>query len=219
MPKFQVGLVADGYSKTILVEAATRSDAIKLAREKHCAPRMIEVTPHPEWLGEVPDDADEDYEIHDDSWNRVHHDCDDCGLVLFEGPGEKDNDWPWQYASGDDGMYTNICYPCAMKRKEAGNYCAWYKHFYRDNPVCKDCPAGKCPKAQNAYYEKLGTCLKEALGFSRLAGAEARGRVLELLKVNEFGLAHDALLGAPEGPEMFKLHMKAAADLMKEGWM
>ena len=108
-----------------------------------------------------------------------------------------------------------------MKRKEAGNYCAYFKNYYRDDHHhgCDSCPVGGCSKAQNRYYEKLGTCLKEALGFSRLSGMKAHKEVLELVNVNEFGLAYDALQESPEGPEMFKLHMKAAADLMKEGWM
>ena len=223
MQKFQVGLEADGFVSTIIVEAATRSDAIKLAREKHCAPRMIEVTPSPTWLGEIPVDADEDYEIFDDSYNRVFHDCEDCKLVLFEGPGKKDNDWPWQYAAGDDGHHTYICYPCAMKRKAAGNYCPFYNHFYRDDHHhgCDSCgPPGECSQAQSRYYRKLTECLKETMKYSVLLAPEARDEINKLIEVNEFGLAYDALEGATPKPiEMFKLHLKAAADLMKTGWL
>ncbi len=220
MKKFQVGLEADGFISTIIVEATNKSDAIKLAREKHCAPRMIEVTPHPTWVGEVPDDADEDYEIFDESYNQVFHDCEDCKTVLFEGPGKKDNDWPWQYAAGDDGHHTYICYPCAMKRKEAGNYCAYFKNYYRDDHHhgCDSCPVGTCHKARDSYYEALKTMLGRALV---LSASRPMTEVKEFLDNNEFGLVYDALkevgAGTTAGPR-FDANMVKAKEMMEEGW-
>jgi hypothetical protein len=101
-----------------------------------------------------------------------------------------------------------------MKRKEAGNYCAYFGHYYRDDPVCGDCPTGKCPKAQERYYEKLQKLLAKALSHSQAPAKEVK----ELLEHNELGLAYDAISAhEPTGACFGFLH--EAKGLMDKGWM
>jgi len=215
MKKFAVVLEDRGFRFDVDIEAETIEEAVKIAREKHCEPRMVEVTPTPTWVEPYPEEEGaEVYEL----GHQVHGDCADCDLTLFTNTGTpKTDEWPWSYTSADDGMYTDVCYPCAMKRKEAGNYCAYFKHFYRDDPVCGECPAGKCPKAQDSYYDALKAVLKRALYHSKAPEKE----VQDFFDHNEFGLAFDALQECGpthESDSRFANNMTKAAEMMKEGW-
>jgi hypothetical protein len=211
------------YGKNVDIEAESMDEAIKIAREKHCGKEMVEVSYHPDWLQPKPEDADEDWECYE-YWHEIYHDCDDCGIVLFESHGDKrnpDNDWPWQHDAGDTRHQTYICYPCAMKRKEEGNYCPFFKHFYRSyKEGCDKCPP-ECHRARDAYYEALGAVLTRALYHSDAPKRGEEKNVAEFLEANELGLAYETLkeCGPLHDPDSrFDKNMEKADEMMKKGW-
>ena len=213
MKKYHVQIEDRGFSFDVVVAAESMSEAVKIVREFHCQPRTVEIKPSPTWVEPVPESPEEGYEIYEYT-SQIIGDCEDCGLILFEGNADA-NDWPWQHASGDEGCYTTICYPCAMKRKEAGNYCPFYNHFYRAEKYgCQDCPAGECTQAQSRYYRKLKEVLKKSLSFSKAQPSE----INEFLDNNEFGLAYDALQKSGSAHREFTIFMEGVRTLMDEGW-
>jgi hypothetical protein len=138
------------YGKTVEIEAESMDEAIKVARDLHCDETTAKVSYNPDWLQTKPEDADEHREDLE-RWHEIYGECDDCGVTLFESHGEKnpDNDWPWAHDAGDTRHHTYICYPCAMKRKAAGNYCPFFKHFYRSyKEGCDKCPEGGCDRVE-----------------------------------------------------------------------
>ena len=213
--KYHVQIEARGFAFEVVVTAESMSEAVKIVREFHCEKRTVEITPTPTWVEPAPENPEEGYEIYEYS-NQIYGDCEDCGLVLFEQGNPEGNDWPWQHTNGDDGHHTNICYPCAQKRKEAGNYCAFYENYYRDDHHhgCDSCPAGGCSKAQKAYYEKLSKVLKAALSFSKAQPSE----VNEFLDHNEFGLAFAVLSESATPHQEYHIHMGSAKALIDAGW-
>ena len=132
--KFMVKIEDRGFGWDVDIEADTIEDAVRIATEEHCQPRMVEVTPHPTWAEPYPEDAEEGTEIYELT-HEVSGNCADCGVTIFSRGGTKHDDWPWSYASGDEGCYTEICYPCAVKRKDAGNFCPRFDSFYL-RPCC-----------------------------------------------------------------------------------
>lgn len=206
------------WGKDVEVEAESMSEAVKIAKEKLCGKEQVEVSYHPTCVQPKPEDADEDYELYEYD-HSIYGECDDCGIILFEDGSENpDNDWPWQVAAGDTRHHTYICYPCAMKRKEVGNYCPFFKHFYRSyKEGCDKCPP-ECTRARDAYFEKLKGILTKAL---RLSSAPNKA-VEHFLGHNEFGLAHETLQECKardsRDSSNFAKRMKEAADLMAEGW-
>jgi len=208
------------YGKSVDIEADSMDEAIRIAREKHCGKESVEISYRPDWLQSKPEDADEDWECVEYS-HEVYGMCDDCEITLFESHGEKnpDNDWPWQHDAGDTRHHTHICYPCAMKRKEAGNYCSFFKHFYRSyKEGCDKCPP-ECHRARDAYYEKLGGVLNWAR-FHLGTTEEEKQEINLLLENNEFGLAYETLTEIGENKEApkFEKNMKEAAEMMEKGW-
>jgi hypothetical protein len=206
------------YGKSVEVEANSMDEAIKIARVKHCNEEKVAVSYHPEGLQPKPADAGEDWDPElSDEWHEVYHDCDDCGVVLFTSSGEKnpDNDWPWQHDAGDTRHHTYICYPCAMKRKEEGNYCPFFRHFYRSyKEGCDTCPP-KCRRAQDAYYERLGKTLAKALSHSQVPPKPVK----HLLDNNEFGLAYDLLSHETDSQTNSCREILAEAKaMMEKGW-
>jgi len=206
----------------IEVEAESMSDAIKIAKERHCDPRQVEVTVRPEWLQPKPDDAGEDYELLEYEY-QVHDECVDCGIYIFEGPGEPDNDWPWQHASANEQCTESVCYPCAQERLEAGNVCYYYGHFYRDDHHygCDACKPGDCAKAQGRYYDNLKQVLERAFRLSDARPRAVEKVVAEFLGENEFGLAYNILKTCESHDERdsrFATNMEEAAKLMERGW-
>lgn len=218
MKKFVVCTESGDHRYDVIVEADNLSDAVKLVREKHCEPRQVTVNPYPTWAEPIPEGQDNLGEC-DEMTYQVFHDCEDCKDILFE-YGKPDNDWPWQHAAGDDGHHTYICYPCAMKRKEAGNYCAYFKNYYRDDHHhgCDSCPVGTCHKARDSYYEAVKTVLNRALV---LSAHGPKDDIKEFLNNNEFGLVYDALkdrgAGDPGGSR-FDANMVKAKEMMDKGW-
>ena len=106
------------YDKDVVIEAESMSEAVEIARNRHCGKEQVEVSYRPEWVEPRPADADEDYEIFEYN-HQVFGECVDCKVVLFESHEKNpDNDWPYQHHSADRGSYTWVCHPCAQKRKE-----------------------------------------------------------------------------------------------------
>jgi len=128
------------YDKDVVIEAESMSEAVEIARNRHCGKEQVEVSYRPEWVEPRPADADEDYEIFEYN-HQVFGECVDCKVVLFESHEKNlDNDWPYQYHSADEGDYTLVCHPCATKRKEVGNYCPFFDNFYRSSKLgCDKC--------------------------------------------------------------------------------
>jgi len=133
MPKYMVKIEDRGFSWDVDVEAANIEEAVAITERDHCQPRMVEVKPKPSWAEPYPEDAEEGTEVYELT-HEILDKCADCGIALFSRGGQVSKGWPWSYDSGDEGSYTTICYPCAMKRKEAGNYCpdcgAYYSKHY-----------------------------------------------------------------------------------------
>jgi len=213
--KYHVLIEDRGFSFDVIVETESMSDAVKLVRETLCEPRTVEITPTPTWVEPAPKDSKEGYEIYDYS-NRIYGDCEDCGIVLFELGNPEGSDWPWQYINGDSGHHTNICYPCAQERMKVGNYCPFFRHYYRTEKYsCRDCSKNECKPAQLAYYDKLSRVLKVALSFSKAQPSEVNA----FLDHNEFGLAF-ALLSESSTPHQgYHTHMGVAKSMMESGWM
>lgn len=212
--KFIVATEARGHQFDVIVEAETIGEAVKIVKEKHCGPRMVEVTPYPTWAEPLPEgkDPEEIYEL----TYEIHGACEDCKTTLFNTKTPEQSEWEWTYASGDDGCHTDICYPCAQKRKEAGNYCAQHRNYYRDDHHhgCDSCPVGDCSKARDRYFKILRAALVDALRHSNASITETN----EFLDVNEFGLAFDELQAGGERSKGFETYMEKAKAMMDKGW-
>ena len=219
MKTYHVKLEASAvYGKDVEIEAESMSEAVEIARNRHCGKEQVEISYSPKCVEPKPDDAGEDYELFEYN-HEIFGECDDCKVSLFESFSEKnpDNDYPWQHAAGDTRHHTYICYPCAIKRKEEGNYCPFFKHFYRDEKEgCDTCPA-QCDRARDAYYEGLKTVLERA---RQLSSAPTKA-VTHFLEHNEFGLAYETLEEC--GPRSdscgrFEQNMQNAKERMEKGW-
>jgi hypothetical protein len=154
--KFVVATEDRGFQFDVTVEAESIEEAVKIVREQHCKPRMVEVTPHPTWAEPLPEGQELD-ELFEFTW-ELGPQCDDCGRQMFHQRGTKTGNhetdsWPWTYASGDEGCYTDICWPCAQKRKEAGNYCAYMNNYYRVDYRCGECPESGCRHVKSEKAE------------------------------------------------------------------
>jgi len=204
------------YGKDVEVEADSMAEAVKWAREIYCSKEQVEVSYHPTCVEPRPEDAGEDYELFEYN-HEIYGECDDCKIALFESHEKNpDNDWPWQHEAGDTRHQTYVCYPCAMKRKEVGNYCPYFKHFYRTYKTgCDKCPKDGCTQAQTAYYDKLRKTLRAALSFSKAQADE----VNEFLDNSEFGLAFALLSESATPHQEYHIHMGSAKALMDQGWM
>lgn len=141
MKKFLIQLEDHGFTFDVDIEAETIEEAVKIAQEKHCEPRQVTITPRPTWAEPYRDDMEEGEEIYELT-HEIQGKCDECGLI-FLSDHKPDPTWPWLYASGDERACTSICYGCAQKRKEQGNYCPAWEDFFRGYR-CKDCPEGGC---------------------------------------------------------------------------
>ena len=217
MKKYHVKLEPSSvYGRDVEVEASSMDEAVKIAKQIHCGKEQVEVSYHPTCVEPRPDDADEDYELFEYD-HQIYGECDDCKIALFESHGTRnpDNDWPWQHDAGDTRHQTYICYPCAMKRKEEGNYCPFYKHFYRDEKEgCDTCPA-QCDRARDAYFERLKKILAKALSHSQVPPKP----VNHFLDNNEFGLAYDLLSHeTPTQTNSCRELLAEVKELMEKGW-
>ena len=182
------------HGKDVEIEAESMDEAIKIAAELHCGKEQVEISYDPVALSVKPDDAEEGWECFEFDYD-IYDTCADCGLTLFNcyGEGNPDNDWPWQHTNGDEGHYTNICYPCAMKRKEAGNHCPLFNRFFRDEGTsCEDCPENDCPPAKERWERNVRLLLDDAVAYySPVVDQEE----VELLIANhEFQKAFDLML-------------------------
>ena len=131
MPKFVVQL-EDRVIVEKVIEAETIEDAVAVAKLNYSGDRTEKVHLRPTWAEPVPpEEGAEVYEL----THEIQGECADCGLI-FLSRHSPNPDWPWVSTSGDEGYYTEICYPCAQKRKENGNYCPDGEHYYK-----RDC----CP--------------------------------------------------------------------------
>jgi hypothetical protein len=141
--KFLVQLEDHGFTFSVDIMAETIEQAVQIAQEKHCAPRQVTVTPRPTWVEPYREGMEEGEEIYELT-HEIQGECDECKLVFLSGH-KPDPSWPWTNATGDDDGYTNICYACAQKRKEKGDYCPRFENYYR-GPSCEDCPPGGCTR-------------------------------------------------------------------------
>lgn len=113
------------------VAASSPEEAAKLAIEMCRVPLMTNVSFSARWL-EEQDVVEETGELS----IEILGTCDECGAGITS---QTVDGQPWNWAPGDENCYSMLCYPCAMKRKEAGNYCPHYERFYR----CESCPLGE----------------------------------------------------------------------------
>jgi hypothetical protein len=223
--KFLVQLEDRGFTFDVTIEAETIEQAVVIAREKHSQPRQVTVNPRPTWVEPYRDGMEDGEEIYELT-HEIEGECSECKLVFLSNH-KPDPSWPWNYASGDDRGYTNICYGCAQKRKEKGDFCPLFENYHRNSPTCEDCPAGECPKARDRHFQKLREVLTNAL-FAQGSRPGNYNEIREFILNNEFGLAYDALKTLSDaGPHTLPvsgvdLRIREALDsarrLMDKGW-
>lgn len=201
------------YAKSVEIEAESMDEAIKLAQANHCGKEMVEVSYSANWIQPKPEDAEEGWECFE-YCHQVHGQCDDCGVTLFESHGEKnpDHDHPWDWEAGDTRHHTYICYPCAMKRKEAKNYCPFFKHFYRSyKEGCDKCPEGGC----DTLKERMAQNLKKALSYCNASPTA----VNTFLDEGRIRLAYETLNEAKSDHGEFAAIMGRVKQELDEGWL
>jgi hypothetical protein len=228
MKKFLVQLEDHGFTFDVTIEADTIEQAVRIAQEKHCEPRQVTITPRPTCAEPYPANMEEGEEIYELT-HEIQGECSECKLVFLSNH-SPDPSWPWTNANGDDRGYTTICYGCAQKRKEKGDFCPLFGEFYR-NINCEGCPAHECPKARDRHFSSVRATLESAI--SLIAARKTNPPDLEEVRVfmenNEFGLAYDALdayvgpvpLPAPPSRSAeggARCALDAVRDMMKKGW-
>ena len=210
MKNYLVRVEDHGFTYDVRVKANSIEEAVATAERDHCEPRQVTINPKPTWAEPLPEDPDKEiYELSHEVFDR----CADCQLVIFNHGGEISKKWPWSYTSGDKGDSTNICYPCAMKRKEAGNYCAAFDTYYRDDHHygCSKCPINDCVVAKERHYEKLEKNLRRAFSYSKAKPDEFN----QFLENNEYELAYKMLAAAgPAEDSTFNSFMEGIKTLL-----